>query len=175
METIDKKWYTVKVQNNRENSVSDKLKTEMIRDFNEDVNVLIPTKTVSSVKAGKIKHKQQVMYPGYIFVETASVDKVLHFVKVINGMSGVLKDPQGNPIVMRRSEIEKMTGIIEEVNKNSKDLFVLGEEVTVINGPFSTFRGKIQSIDYEKDKIKLEVSIFGRATIVDLTLADISK
>ncbi len=175
METIDKKWYTVKVQNNRENSVSDKLKTEMIRDFNEDVNVLIPTKTVSSVKAGKIKHKQQVMYPGYIFVETASVDKVLHFVKVINGMSGVLKDPQGNPIVMRRSEIEKMTGIIEEVNKNSKDLFVLGEEVTVINGPFSTFRGKIQSIDFEKDKIKLEVSIFGRATIVDLTLADISK
>jgi transcriptional antiterminator NusG len=175
METIDKKWYTVKVQNNRENSVSDKLKTEMIRDFNEDVNVLIPTKTVSSVKAGKIKHKQQVMYPGYIFVETASVDKVLHFVKVINGMSGVLKDPQGNPIVMRRSEIEKMTGIIEEVNRNSKDLFVLGEEVTVINGPFSTFRGKIQSIDFEKDKIKLEVSIFGRATIVDLTLADISK
>ena len=175
METIDKKWYTVKVQNNRENSVSDKLKTEMIRDFNEDVNVLIPTKTVSSIKAGKIKHKQQVMYPGYIFVETASVDKVLHFVKVINGMSGVLKDPQGNPIVMRRSEIEKMTGIIEEVNRNSKDLFVLGEEVTVINGPFSTFRGKIQSIDFEKDKIKLEVSIFGRVTIVDLTLADISK
>ena len=175
METIDKKWYTVKVQNNRENSVSDKLKTEMIRDFNEDVNVLIPTKTVSSIKAGKIKHKQQVMYPGYIFVETASVDKVLHFVKVINGMSGVLKDPQGNPIVMRRSEIEKMTGIIEEVNRNSKDLYVMGEEVTVINGPFSTFRGKIQSIDYEKDKIKLEVSIFGRATIVDLTLADISK
>ena len=175
METIDKKWYTVKVQNNRENSVSDKLKTEMIRDFNEDVNVLIPTKTVSSVKAGKIKHKQQVMYPGYIFVETASVDKVLHFVKVINGMSGVLKDPQGNPIIMRRSEIEKMAGIIEEVNRNSKDLFVLGEEVTVINGPFSTFRGKIQSIDFEKDKIKLEVSIFGRATIVDLTLADISK
>jgi len=175
METIDKKWYTVKVQNNRENSVSDKLKTEMIRDFNEDVNVLIPTKTVSSIKAGKIKHKQQVMYPGYIFVETASVDKVLHFVKVINGMSGVLKDPQGNPIVMRRSEIEKMAGIIEEVNRNSKDLYVLGEEVTVINGPFSTFRGKIQSIDYEKDKIKLEVSIFGRATIVDLTLADISK
>ena len=175
METIDKKWYTVKVQNNRENSVSEKLKTEMIRDFNEDVNVLIPTKTVSSVKAGKIKHKEQIMYPGYIFVETASVDKVLHFVKVINGMSGVLKDPQGNPIIMRKSEIEKMAGIIEEVNRNSKDLYVIGEEVTVVNGPFSTFRCKIQSIDYEKDKIKLEVSIFGRATIVDLTLADISK
>ena len=175
METLEKKWYTVKVQNNRERSVSEKLRTEMVRDFNEDLNVLIPTKTISTVKAGKIKQKEQIMYPGYIFVETASVDKVLHFVKVINGMSGVLKDPQGNPIVMRKSEIEKMAGIIEEVNRKSKDLYVLGEEVTVVNGPFSTFRGKIQSIDYEKDKIKLEVSIFGRATIVDLTLVDISK
>ena len=175
METLDKKWYTVKVQNNREKSVSEKLKTEMIRDFKEDVNVLIPTRTISTVKAGKIKQKEQIMYPGYIFVETASVDKVLHFVKIINGMSGVLKDPQGNPIIMRKSEIEKMVGVIEEVNRNSKDLYVLGEEVTVINGPFSTFRGKIQSIDYEKDKIKLEVTIFGRATIVDLTIADISK
>jgi transcriptional antiterminator NusG len=70
---------------------------------------------------------------------------------------------------------EKLKEKIQKYIANSKDLYVLGEEVTVINGPFSTFRGKIQSIDYEKDKIKLEVSIFGRATIVDLTLADISK
>lgn len=175
METLDKKWYTVKVQNNREKSVSEKLKTEMIRDFKEDVNVLIPTRTISTVKAGKIKQKEQIMYPGYIFVETASVDKVLHFVKVINGMSGVLKDPQGNPIIMRKSEIEKMTGVMEEVNKNSKDLYMIGEEVSVTNGPFSGFKGKIQSLDFEKDKIKLEVFIFGRSTILDVTLNDISK
>ena len=175
MEIFEKNWYTVKVQNNREKSVSEKLKTEMIRDFKEDVNVLIPTRTISTVKAGKIKQKEQIMYPGYIFVETASVDKVLHFVKVINGMSGVLKDPQGNPVIMRKSEIEKMTGVMEEVNKNSKDLYMIGEEVSVTNGPFSGFKGKIQSLDFEKDKIKLEVFIFGRSTILDVTLNDISK
>jgi transcriptional antiterminator NusG len=175
MEIFAKNWYTVKVQNNRERSVSDKLKTEMIRDFNEDVNVLIPTKTISTVKAGKIKHKEQIMYPGYIFVETASVDKVLHFVKVNNGKRGVLKDPQGNPVIMRKSEIEKMTGVIEEVNRNSKNLYMIGEEVSVTNGPFSGFKGKIQSFDLEKDKIKLEVFIFGRSTILDLTVADITK
>ena len=175
METLEKKWYTVKVQNNRERSVSEKLKTEMVRDFNEELNVLIPTKTISTVKSGKIKHKEQIMYPGYIFVETASVDKVLHFVKIINGMSGVLKDTAGNPIIMRQSEIEKMTGVVEEVNRKSKDLFMVGEEVTVKNGPFSNFKGKIQIIDFEKDKVKLEVFIFGRSTIIDLTTNDISK
>lgn len=175
METLEKRWYTVKVQNNREKSVSEKLKSEMVRDFNEEVNVLIPMRTISTLKSGKIKQKEQIMYPGYIFVETASVDKVLHFVKVINGMSGVLKDPQGNPMIMRKSEIEKMTGVMEEVNRNNNSLYMVGEEVSVKNGPFSGFKGKIQSIDIEKDKIKLEVFIFGRSTILDLTVNDISK
>jgi transcriptional antiterminator NusG len=175
MELLEKKWYTIKVQNNREKSVSEKLKTEMIRDFKEELHVLIPMKTISTLKSGKIKQKEQIMYPGYIFVETASVDKVLHFVKVINGMSGVLKDPQGNPIVMRKSEIERMTGVIEEVNRTSQNLYMIGEEVSVKNGPFSGFKGKIQTLDIEKDKLKLEVFIFGRSTIIDLTLNDISK
>ena len=175
MELLEKKWYTVKVQNNREKSVSEKLKTEMIRDFKEEVHVLIPMKTISTLKSGKIKQKEQIMYPGYIFVETSSVDKVLHFVKVINGMSGVLKDPQGNPIIMRKSEIERMTGVIEEVNRTSQNLYMIGEEVSVKNGPFSGFKGKIQTLDIDKDKLKLEVFIFGRSTIIDLTLNDISK
>ena len=175
MELLEKKWYTIKVQNNREKSVSEKLKTEMIRDFKEELHVLIPMKTISTLKSGKIKQKEQIMYPGYIFVETSSVDKVLHFVKVINGMSGVLKDPQGNPIVMRKSEIERMTGVIEEVNRTSQNLYMIGEEVSVKNGPFSGFKGKIQTLDIDKDKLKLEVFIFGRSTIIDLTLNDISK
>ena len=106
METLEKKWYTVKVQSNREKSVSEKLRQDMIREFKEEVNVLIPTQKLSVIKNGKVKHKEQLLYPGYIFVETESIDKVLHFVKIINGITNVLKDPQGNPIVMRQSEID---------------------------------------------------------------------
>lgn len=175
MEVKEKKWYTVKVQSNREKSVSEKLKLDMDRDFKEEVNVLIPTQKFSIIKNGKVKHKEQLLYPGYIFVETGSIDKILHFVKVINGMTSVLKDPQGNPIVLRNSEIERMTGEIEHRKSVDKGLYAIGEEVSVINGPFASFRGKIQTLDYEKDKVKIEVSIFGRVTIVDLTLADISK
>lgn len=175
METQEKKWYTVKVQSNREKSVSEKLKQEMMRDFKEEVNVMIPSQKFSVVKNGKVKQKEQLLYPGYIFVETDSVDKVLHFAKIINGMTSVLKDPQGNPIIMRKSEIERMSGEVERRKEVDKGLYALGQEVSIINGPFSSFRGKIQTLDYEKDKVKIEVSIFGRATIVDLTLDDISK
>jgi len=175
METREKNWYTVKVQSNREKSVSDKLKLDMMRDFKEEVNVLIPTQKLSFVKNGKIKQKENLLYPGYIFVETDSIDKVLHFTKTINGMTNVLKDQQGNPIVMRQSEIDRIAGEVERRKETDKGLYAIGQEVSIINGPFATFRGKIQTIDYEKDKVKIEVSIFGRATIVDLTLEDISK
>jgi transcriptional antiterminator NusG len=175
METMQKNWYTVKVQSNREKSVSEKLKFDMMREFKEEVNVLIPSQKFSIVKNGKVKQKEQLLYPGYIFVETESIDKVLHFAKIIPGIASVLKDPQGNPIIMRQSEIDRMTGEVETRKNSDKGLYAIGQEVGIINGPFSGFRGKIQSLDYEKDKVRLEVSIFGRATIVDLTLADISK
>jgi len=175
METQVKNWYTVKVQSNREKSVSEKLKLEMMRDFKEEVNVLIPSQKLSMLKNGKIKQKEQLMYPGYIFVETASIDKVLHFAKVIVGITSVLKDTQGNPIIMRQSEIDRMAGEVEKRKEVDKGLYAIGQEVSITEGPFSSFRGKIQTLDYEKDKVKIEVSIFGRATIVDLTLNDISK
>jgi transcriptional antiterminator NusG len=175
METIQKNWYTVKVQSNREKSVSEKLKFDMMREFKEEVNVLIPSQKFSIIKNGKVKQKEQLLYPGYIFVETQSIDKILHFVKVINGITSVLKDPQGNPIVLRKSEIERMAGEIEERKSIDKGIYAINQEVSVVNGPFASFRGKIQSLDYEKDKVRIEVMIFGRATIVDLTLNDISK
>ena len=173
--TLEKKWYTIKVQSNREKNISEKLKSEMIRDFNEELNILVPTKTIPIMKSGKIKQTEQIMYPGYIFVETCSVDKVLHFVKLINGMGGVLKDSQGNPLVLRKSEIDRMSGVIEEVKKKSENIYIIGEQVNIKNGPFSGFKGSIQSIDIEKDKIKLEVFIFGRSTLLDATFDDITR
>lgn len=173
-EVKEKRWYTVKVQNNRERSASEKLRFDMNLEFGEEVDIFIPTQTVSSVRGGKITQKEQLLYPGYIFVQTPDVDKVQHLAKSINGMNNILKDPQGNPIVMRQSEIDRMMGE-KENHKVTKGIYMLNEEVNVINGPFASFKGTIKTIDYEKDKVKLEVVIFGRSTIVDLTVADITK
>jgi transcriptional antiterminator NusG len=146
----------------------------MLREFNEDVSVLIPAQKISYVKDGKVKQKEQILYPGYIFVETESVDRVLHFTKIINGMTSVLKDPQGNPIIMRKSEIDRMNGEVEQRKQTDKGLYVIGQEINVKNGPFSGFKGKVTTLDYEKEKVKIEVTIFGRVTVLDLTLSDIS-
>jgi transcriptional antiterminator NusG len=176
METlVEKNWYTVKVQNSREKSVSEKLKLDMAREFKEEINVLIPSQKLSYVKDGKVKQKDQILYPGYIFVETESIDRVLHFTKIINGMTSVLKDPQGNPIVMRQSEIDRMAGEVEIRKQSDKGLYALGQEITVKNGPFASFKGIVKSIDYDKDKVRIEVTIFGRVSSLDLTLSDISQ
>lgn len=171
---VEKNWYTIKVQNNREKSVSEKLKFDMMREFKEEINVLIPSQKISFLKNGKVKQKEQILYPGYIFVETGSIDKVLHFTKIINGITTVIKDPQGNPQIMRKSEIERMNGEIESRKEVDKGLYVLGQEVNVVNGPFASFKGTVKSLDYDKEKVKIEVTIFGRVTLLDLTLSDIT-
>jgi len=175
LEAKTKNWYTIKVQNNREKSVSERLKFEMMREFNEEVNFFIPTQGFVSVKNGKKVIKDQILYPGYIFVETENIDKINYLVKITNGATSVLKDNKEVPIILKQSEVDRMFGD-KELNKVSIDtLFSIGEQVEIINGPFTKFKGSINSIDVEKNKVRVEVLIFGRATNVDLTLVDITK
>lgn len=174
-EAKTKNWYTIKVQNNREKSVSERLKSEMMREFNQEISFLIPTQGIISVKDGKKVQKEQILYPGYIFVETNNIDKIAHLVKTTNGATNVLRDNKGTPIILKQSEVNRMIGE-KEANKVSLETsFVLGEKVEIVSGPFAKFKGNIESMDIDKNKVKVEVLIFGRATFVDLTLADITK
>lgn len=173
-ETKTKQWYTVKVQNNREKSVSERIKLEMKRDYNEDIDILIPTQNTVKLKDGKKIQKVNLLYPGYIFVETSSVDKLNHLVKLVTGATNILKDPKGKPQPLRQSEVEKMTGV-QENGSPLKDLFHVGEAVVILNGPFTTFKGTIDHIDLEKEKVRVEVPIFGRKNMVELSIVDISK
>lgn len=174
-EAKTKNWYTIKVQNNREKSVSERLKSEMMREFNQEISFLIPTQGIISVKDGKKVQKEQILYPGYIFVETNNIDKIAHLVKTTNGATNVLRDNKGTPIILKQSEVDRMIGE-KEANKVSLETsFVLGEKVEIVSGPFAKFKGNIESMDIDKNKVKVEVLIFGRATFVDLTLADITK
>ena len=169
-------WFTIKVQSNRERSIAEKLESDMIREFEEEVNFLIPSKEYLTIKNGKKIIKSQLLYPGYLFVETKSIDKLNHLIKGTSGASQVIKDSKGVPTPLRKDEIERMLGA-KEANKAivSKNTFVVDEQVEIINGPFSKFKGTITSIDPDKGKVSLEVKIFGRGTNVDLTVEDIVK
>jgi transcriptional antiterminator NusG len=174
-EVKEKNWFTVKVQNNREKSISEKLKSDMMRDYGLEITTMIPTRGIASVKNGKKIIKEQILYPGYVFVQTESIDKVAHLVKSTPGASNVLRDDRGLAVQLKQSEIDRIIGEKEAVKAMIESAFIIGEKIEIISGPFSTFLGTVNWIDQEKNKVRVEVSIFGRSNLVDLTLDDINK
>lgn len=173
--TQEKKWYTIKVQNNRERSVCERLKNDMLREFEVDVNFFIPTESNLTLRNGKKVIREKLLYPGYVFVETDCIDKISHLVKTTNGATQVMKDANGKPTTLKQAEINHMMGqkVVSKAKVESQ--FIEGEMVEIISGPFAKFKGTIDTIEADKNKVRVEVLIFGRPTKVDLTLDDITK
>lgn len=172
---METKWYTIKVQSNREKSISDKIKFEIERGGNT-ANTLVPTERQYFAKNGKKAHREKIIYPGYIFVETESLASLQEAIKLVPGSTGVLKSKSGEPSLLKKDEIEKLL-ILANMKEDEYDPFnfVVGEEVTIVGGPFNTFKGTIDELNKEKRKVKVSVMIFGRATPVDLTIDQITK
>ena len=169
------KWYTVKVQTQREKSVSERLKLEMMREFNEEVNVMAPFKRILTLKDGKKIPKEELLYPGYVFVETMSPDKLNHVIKFTVGANNILSDNNKKPITLRQSEVDKMFGVKDEIIDSTREHYIPGETVMILDGAFTNFKGIIETVDNDKNKVKVEVLIFGRKNHVDLQLEDITK
>lgn len=165
------KWYTIRVMNNREKKVSERLKTE------SDVisQIIIPTEFVYTIKDGKRIAREKTLYPGYIFVQTGHVGELEHLVKQTDGASGVLKDKSGNHIPLKQREIDDMIGKSSVKKEELNITFITGEEVTVEKGPFSKFKGTVEEVDYDKKKLKVSVLIFGRKTPIDLDISDVTR
>lgn len=181
MNTIEKetamKWYIVRAQSNRERSVSEKLKKESEKGDLMGVvgRVLVPTEKSFSVKNGKKITREKVMYPGYIFVETKSIAELSHFIKVCDGATGLLSDRSKTPQVLSIKEVERMIGVQEQItlDQEVKNNFVVGQEVKITDGPFTTFTGVIEVVN--EQRVKVSVMIFGRKTLVDLEAYQIDK
>lgn len=176
--TTEKKWYTIKVQSNREKNVSEKLKSDMMKEFGEEVDFLIPKKSYLVVKNGKKVIKEQIIYPGYLFVQTTSPDRLSYLIKSTNGASTLIKNSQGVPQALRQSEVDAMMETevnTPKIDKAKINHFNVEDFVEINEGPFAKFKGTIKTIDNEKEKVKVEVKIFGRPTVVDLTFDDIIK
>jgi transcription termination/antitermination protein NusG len=170
-------WYTIKVQANHERKIAEKVKLEMSRDFDEITNIILPTEKSFYVKDGKRLHREKVIFPGYFFIETVYPAEVAQLLKNIPGASGLLKNKSGELQTLKRHEVEKLVGDIEKQKGTTDDdlSFSIGEEVKVIHGPFESFKGQIEELNAEKQKVKVAVQIFGRSTKVDLDLIHIEK
>lgn len=173
-----KRWYSVSVLSNFEKKIAETIRTTAEEQGLEDQidEVLVPTEEVIEVRRGKKVTAERRFMPGYVLVHMEMSDEGYHLINSINRVTGFL-GPQGRPMPMRDAEVKQILGRVEEGQEAPKLLisFDIGEKVKVNEGPFEDFDGIVEEVDDENQRLKVTVSIFGRATPVELEFMQVTK
>jgi len=176
---MSKRWYVVHVYSGMEKSVQRALVDRIARAGLEDSfgQILVPSEEVIEVKGGKKSITERRIYPGYVLVEMDLTDETWHLVKSTPRVTGFLGGSGNRPAPISEKEVEKILSQMEEgVEKpRPKILFEVGEMVRVKEGPFADFNGNVEEVNYEKSKVRVSVTIFGRSTPVELDFAQVEK
>lgn len=181
METLENvktmKWYIVRAQSNRERSVSEKIiKDGETGDLMGKIGrVIVPTEKSFHIKNGKKVQREKVMYPGYIFVETNAVGELKYYLKGVNGATGFLTSRDKSIQFLTQAEVDRMLGVEKEKEESIElfNQFIPGETVKILDGPFANFIGSVESM--KEQKVKVEVLIFGRSNIIELSSIQVEK
>lgn len=173
-----KRWYSVSVLSNFEKKVAEQIRQLAIEKGLEDEieEVLVPTEEVIEVRRNKKVTTERRFMPGYVLVRMEMTDRSYHLISSINRVTGFL-GPQGRPMPMRDAEVNAILNRVEEGVEAPRTLifFEVGEKVKVTDGPFEGFEGMVEEVDGPGQRLKVAVSIFGRATPVELEFAQVSK
>ena len=173
-----KKWYVLHTQTGSEEKVRVSLTSRIVSSGMEDMfgQTLIPKEQISEVRAGKKKVSQRKFFPGYIFIEMELNEKTWFLIKGTPGLTGFIGMGR-RPSPLPEPELKIILAKSQEtqVKPSPKVVFEQGEPVRVIDGPFVNFNGTIDEVHPEKGKLKVNVSIFGRATPVELEYWQVEK
>ncbi|HOI87129.1 MAG TPA: transcription termination/antitermination protein NusG [Lentimicrobium sp.] len=174
-----KKWYVIRAISGNEKKVKQYLESEINRLGLQDYisQVLIPTEKVYQVRKGKKVSKERNYLPGYILIEALLTGEIPHHIKNVPGVLGFLGS-KGEPVPLRPAEVNRILGKVDELSEQGEEVsvpFIVGETVTVIDGPFNSFTGIIEEINEEKKKLKVMVKIFGRKTPLELGFMQVEK
>lgn len=174
-----KRWFAVHAYSGMEKSVQRALverieRAEMQEKFGQ---ILVPTEEVIEVKNGKKTVTERRLFPSYVFVEMEMTDDTWHLVKNTNKVTGFIGGKSNKPSPIPQREIEKILQQMQDgVEKpRPKVLYEVGEIVRIKEGPFTDFNGSVEEVNYLKSKVRVTVTIFGRATPVDLDFAQVEK
>ncbi len=175
---LKKRWYVLHVYSGFEHKVAeaimDKARKKGLADRIEDI--MVPTEEVVELKRGQRVNAERKFFPGYVLAKLALNDEVWHLIKDTPKVTGFLG--AGNrPSPITEKEAEALIKQIQEGIERPRPSVVydIGEEVKVVDGPFASFNGFVEEVDEEKGKLKVSVSIFGRATPVELEYAQVEK
>ena len=176
---MNKRWYVVHVYSGMEKSVHKALLERIERAALQTSfgRILVPSEEVVEVKGGKKSITERRIFPGYVLVEMDLTDETWHLVKNTNRVTGFLGGSGNRPAPISDREVDKILSQMEEgVEKpKPKVLFEVGELVRVKDGPFADFNGNVEEVNYEKSKVRVSVTIFGRATPVELDFGQVEK
>jgi transcription termination/antitermination protein NusG len=175
----DLRWYVVHAYSGMEKAVERNIRESIARAGMETKfgRILVPTEEVVEMKNGQRRTAERKFFPGYVFVEMVMDDDTWHLVKHTNKVTGFVGGAKNRPAPISEAEVQKIVSQMQDGadKPRHKVEFMVGELVRVKEGPFTDFNGSVEEVNYEKSKVRVSVTIFGRATPVELEFGQIEK
>lgn len=173
------RWYVVHAYSGMEKSVQRALqeridRSEIAHQFKQ---ILVPSEEVVEIKGGQKSNSERRFFPGYVLVEMEMTDDSWHLVKNTSKVTGFVGGAGNRPTPISQQEVDKIMRQMQEgaEKPRPKVLFEVGEMVRVKEGPFADFNGNVEEVSYDKSKLRVSVTIFGRATPVELDFHQVEK
>lgn len=175
----DLRWYVVHAYSGMEKAVERNIIERINRAGMQDKfgRILVPMEEVVEIKNGQKKTTERKFFPGYVLVEMIMDDDTWHLVKHTNKVTGFVGGAKNRPSPISEAEVMKIVNQMQEGTEKPRHKveFEVGEYVRVKDGPFTDFNGSVEDVNYEKSKVRVSVTIFGRPTPVELEFSQIEK
>lgn len=178
-ETIKKRWYVIQACSGFEGRIAQSLLEHIKLHHMEELfgDILVPTEEIVEMRGGHRRKSERKFFPGYVLVQMVMNDVSWHLVHSMPRVMGFIGGTSDRPAPLSEQEVEAIMKLLQQVGDKPrpKTLFEPGELVRVNDGPFADFNGLVEEVDYDKSRLKLSVSIFGRSTIVELDFRQVEK
>ena len=172
-------WYVIQAFSNCEKKVKAAIEERIeISGLGEMFGeIMIPTEQVTELKKGQKKQLERKLFPGYMLVQMEMNDDTWHLVRKTPNVMGFLGGSKNKPVPLTERELNNIVNRVDEAVEKPKfkTVFESGETVRINDGPFNDFNGTVEEVDYEKNLIKVSVSIFGKSTPVELNFSQVEK
>ena len=172
-------YYVIQAYSNCEKKVKTALEERINMSGLTDMfgDIMIPTEQVTELKKGQKKQMERKFFPGYMLVQMEMNDDTWHLVRKTPNVMGFMGGTRNKPAPLSEDELRRITNRVERATEQPvfKTVFESGETVRINDGPFNDFSGTVEEVDYEKNLIRVSVSIFGKSTPVELNFSQVEK
>ena len=179
-ESMKQRWYVIQTYSNFENQVAERIRNMIAEDDSlksKFGQIIVPTEEVVEMRGGQKRRSERKYFPGYVLVQMDCDDAVWHMVRNVPKVLGFIGGTSDRPVPLTEKEVNRILQRMEDGENKPKPkvLFEPGEVIRVTDGPFADFNGVVEDVNYEKSRLRVSVSIFGRSTPVELEFSQVEK